>query len=187
VTEAERFHLVGGFVKVRDASGGVDRHHKGNLKLIGESKKENDMTSKVRVPDDWQAGDMAYCLNGEGVRFKGDLIKVKSVDGQTLCFGEAGTRFIDRKQFARVLTPDEIRVIPSGTELVCVRNSGHYVAGQHLTTVIGDQRYFATLLYALISLPNPERDERIKRMENELSIVETSAKKLRNELKEMKS
>jgi len=130
---------------------------------------------------------MAYCKAESRLRSKGDVAEVTFVGVEVLAFGSSQAGAMNKQFFARVLTPDELRILPNGTEIVSVRAYDGFLAGKIMRTATNIHPSVQSTLYALISLPDNEQDERIKRMENELATVEASAKKLRDEIEGMKA
>jgi len=129
---------------------------------------------------------MAYCLEGGSLCSKGDVLKVVKVVDNYIACGDGRTQMATRR-FARVLTVDEIVNLPMGSEVVRVRELGRVSAGERHVKSHGGGLVYQHMLYALLSLPKPEQDDRIKRMEIELKDIESAASTLREELKEMKS
>lgn len=158
---------------------------------------------EVRAPDVWQAGDMAYCIDGGGSISVGDILKVTEVSGpsEVIVSGVTKTRaslikfgpgrpggFVGGNRFVRVLTPEEIRHLPEDSGVVMIRGAEDlgYGVGEELVTgpnFATTRRGSDLRLYcALLSLPKTAEQNAITEARNEIHLAEAMLKRAKDKL-----
>lgn len=121
--------------------------------------------TEIRQPDDWREGDLAFCIEVNSAASLGDIRRVTAVGegGGTLRFGGRQHASVSKKCFARILTRDEVSIMPTGAVLFFVStvlldpilNAGStFMVTEHWKPAEGH-------LYALCSLPKPKHEFKV--------------------------
>lgn len=120
--------------------------------------------TEIRQPDDWREGDLAFCIERSDSTSPGDIRRVTCVrnEGTLLEFTYPYARH-GADRFARILTRDEVSIMPTGAVLFFVSavlldpilNAGStFMVTEHWKPAEGH-------LYALCSLPKPKHEFKV--------------------------
>ena len=116
----------------------------------------------IRQPDDWQVGDLAFCIEGGNLCAAGDIMRVTEVlpDNRVRFTDPYAVHCVDH--FARILKPKEVSSLPEGAVLYHVTAAlwGHVEMGSVFTNTLGTS--LPSLgMYALKSLSEPKPEFKV--------------------------
>lgn len=121
----------------------------------------------VRPADDFQVGDYVMVGQDSYQYSMGDIVKVTKFGRKGFVCGGRDVVFI--RSPLRILTPDELYLVPKGTTLQLVRSVAGIEAGERFVVdhELSGARH---LTYALVSLPPvPELDPDAEVLVNEIA------------------
>lgn len=127
----------------------------------------------VRGPQDWKVGDLAWVATKHSAHLSfGDIIHVTQVRRTENRIGYGSCEGLDSRSALRILAPEELVRLPQGAVVVRVRRAGgEEVGSEHAVGTTTGVTFHSglgpdhQLKYALKSLPDPKRDEAMKRIE----------------------
>lgn len=113
----------------------------------------------IRQPDDWQVGDLAFCIEGGNLCAAGDIMRVTEVLPDN-CVRFTDPYAVHRAiRFARILTSEEEDALPEGAVLYHVTAAlrGYVSMGSQVTHAPGT--HLPSIgMYALKSLPETKQE-----------------------------
>lgn len=159
----------------------------------------------IREPNDWRAGDLAYRWRQTRVPYSvhypdllgkiGSIVPVCPLSGGRLQVVSSDAN-VTPDDMARVLTPDEVALLPVGAKVAVLRGWRDYERGDVVELTSADSHWCGRavntrakeMLLALIELPSSEdkiRAEKIEAATSRIEAAEAELERARRELEEL--